>query len=434
MHRGIRAGALALLGVLVVGLAALPVINGIYAERIYRTQVDAAEAQLVATGPDAPMLELVDYQRGLYRSEAVTRVTWPAAAVEPTWRHALELPEGPLEVILETSVRHGMDGVRYQGGLADGGPVVRWLERVGGDRDSLRLAGRIGYWSQTMTLEVAELEGRLPPANQLQLDSGELSLELRYHPGRETLDGALQWPGLTITDPRGGDTLTLRDINGAWQLAWREVGDEGLWVGESHLDTGLVVMTSLDQPPVRVDGLRLATQTRVADSDNMSLGGSLDWDSLSVPPNPVLDGGLEFRADGLPLEPFMALSADGAAEGDLLAMLAEGGPRLSLERFRVGTGPGRGVEASGSLQVSPAMAGPLRQGVGAWTLLAFVDAGVSLTMDPALGDQMAPAQRDWLRQLEAFGVLRRSEGQWQTELTFRDGALRVNDVPWWRMP
>ncbi|QGM21267.1 DUF945 family protein [Spiribacter sp. 2438] len=434
MHRGIRAGALAFLGVLAVGLAALPVINGIHAERIYRTQVDAAEAQLLASGPNAPTLALMEYQRGLYRSEAITRVTWPEAAADPVWRHALELPEGPLELVLETTVRHGIDGVRYQGGLTGDGPVVRWLEALGGGPESLQLAGRIGYRAQTMTLEVAELDGRLPPAEQLHLNSGALSLELRYHPRREALDGQLEWPGLTLTDPRGGDTITLREVSGGWQLAWLAVDDQGLWVGENHLDTGLVVLTSLDQPPVRVDGLRLATRSRLADSGHMTVGASLDWDRLSVAPNPTLDGGLALKAEGLPLEPFLALSAGDALDADLLARLAEGGPRLSLERLRLAAGPGRGVAADGSLQVSPAMAGPLRQGVGSWTLLAFVDAGVSLTMDPALADQMAPVQRDWLRQLEAFGVLRRSDDQWHTELTFQDGALRVNDVPWWRMP
>ncbi len=434
MHRGIRAGALVLLGLLATGLAALPVINGIYAEQIYRTQVDVAEAQLLVSGPDAPTLALMDYRRGLYRSEAVTQVTWPEAAVDPSWRHALGLPEGPLEMVLETTIRHGIDGVRYQGGLADDGPVVRWLEALGGGADALRLAGRIGYGAQTMTLEVAELDGRLPPAEQLHFDSGVLSMELRYHPRRGALDGQLQWPGLTLTDPGGGDTVTLRDVSGGWQLTWLEVNDQGLWVGENHLDTELVVLTSLDQPPVRMDGLRLATQSRLADSGHMTVGASLDWDRLSVALNPPLGGGLALKAEGLPLEPFMALSAGDAVDADLLAMLAEGGPRLSLERFRVAAGPGRGVEADGSLQVRPTMAGPLRQGVGAWTLLAFVDAGVSLTMDPALADQMAPAQRDWLRQLEAFGLLRQSDDQWHTELTFQDGALRVNDVPWWRMP
>lgn len=374
-------GALILLGVMV---AAVPAFNGWQAERHWRDQLAWLDAWLTAAD-EGTGAAVIDYERGVFTARTVSRITLPASALADGLRMALALPPGPIELELVQAVRHGWRGVSFDGHLRPTGPLAATFARLGGTGESVQIRGRIGLGRQSLTVQTETLAGPLDPDGMLRLRLDPLRFESDYMADDRRLTASLDGSGFALRTAGGEALLRLDGVQGDT---------------EGRLEAGLI-----------------------------DAAAELDWTRLAVAGLPVLDGGLAL--DFARLSPVGLVALAGQDRAGALPLLAETGPRATLTRLRLDDGSGAGLAARADLQVQPRMADRLRAGAGGMAMWSALRLNAAMDIDDALVQTLPEEQSAWLRQLQAFGILRRQDDHWRIEVSMDEGRLSVHGQPWW---
>ena len=363
-----------------VAAATVPVLMGWQAERTWHDQVAALDARL-ADSREGAGARIVDYERGLFSARVRTMLELPPSALAPPVRATLGLADGPVELRLTQSVQHGWSSAAFDGYLQPVGALAGLFARLGGTDRSLRISGRIGIGRQSVVVRAESLAGPLDRQGQLQLRSDPMRFEAVHASRDGRLTAELLWQG-----------VGLDDANNAAEL--------------------------------QIDGLQGRTKARRM-AGLMDLDFELDWERLYLTDQPVLRGGLGLEIERL---------APAGLESDsryALALLAEPGPRAALTRFRMQDDAGAGLSARANLEIKPRMAELLLTGQSGMALWSALHLDAELGIDDALIAAIPAGQADWVRQAQAFGILRRQDGQWRLEVSMDEGRLSVHGQPWW---
>lgn len=431
----------ALTGVVV---AALPVINGWQAQKTWEQGVDRLSRQAAVHADGQARMQVTDYQRGLYRSSVQSRLALPAAALPPALRGALGVTAGgPIELVLEHTVKHGWRGVAFEGHVRPVGALARPFERLGGDDGSLQVNGRLGLSDQSLELRSEALSGPLDRQGNLRLTMAPLALDSHYDPTRGQWEGSLEWSGFTLAQAASDAMLRLGGLR--FETDLRLVAGQpsrGIWVGDTALHLEDMALRPMAQPAMTVARVDLETSSQLAADDLMAGGIRFDWQGLVMPRSPEMQGTMALDFQRLDPAALLTLSRQTAtdpsqpmAESEWrrpLAVLAAEGPRLELSNLRMETADRDGLEGQAELLIRPAMAERLvngADGMGLWQALRL---DAEFAVDAVLIDALPGEARMWAEQAKAFGILRRTATHWRMEMSVDEGALRIHgEQPWW---
>ncbi len=429
---------------LLVGLAAaaVPVISGIQAERVFKEQVALMDASLNAElGPGA-RAAVSTYDRGLYRTDTQTRIELPAELLPRSWRRSMELPDGPVVFMLDQQLRHGLGRINFDGYLRPEGVTEALLNRLGGGAESIRLQGAMGVGEQSVTLETDRLSGLIDPLQAITLTLEPLVFVATYRDADAALTTDLDWPGAVIRSEREEAELRAEGIQSA--MTGRLVAGslfDGVWVGDSELTVDSLSARQPGVQPASVSDVKLLGRSGVDEREKLTGEVELTWQDLSLPDVPTTRGELGVRVAGFDPEAMLAFSrlAQTMNEADIesfagqaaIADLLADGATLSMPVLRVESVAGQGFGGSANLLVQPQFADQLRAGVTGMPLLRSIEMEAEGGIDAALIDVLPAEQQLWARQLEGFGLLRREDDQLRARMNLSGGVLSVNGLTWW---
>lgn len=227
------------------GLLAAPAITGSQMEHRFR------EAAREHPRIGAAELYLISYERGYYRSEALTRLQ-------------IAGPDGaPLQVDVKHRIVHGLGLGGFNLGRITSTPEFQGdlapLNQVFGSEPPLRVV--------TVATLGGAVEGQIySPAYIGALGATAAPAQLRwdgisgqYHYEESAVRLSLKAPGLQIQPAAGGAGLDLRDLGLDMDLLRSE--QSGLWLGRSAFTLGTLTFALRDQL-LRLGGASFDTEAR----------------------------------------------------------------------------------------------------------------------------------------------------------------------------
>ncbi len=430
--------------VLLAGLAAaaMPVVSGIQAERVFKEQVALMDAELNAELGLPARAEVTLYDRGLYSTRTQTLIRLPDTALPRPWRRAMELPDGPVEFLLDQRLRHGIAGIHFSGYLRAQGAAAALIEHLGGNEESIRLQGKVSLNDQSLQLETDRLSGVIDPLQDLALTLEPILFAAEYRPGAQQLNTSLDWPGFAVRSEREQAALLAEGIRARMdgELVAGTLFD-GVWLGESRF---ILDSARIEQPssqPLGLTGLDLQGNSALTDTEQMT--GQLDvtWQQLMVPELPSTRGELRLNVAGFQPQALLAFSRlaqamesgtvdEALARGALADLLADGAT-MGVSQLRIESIAGQGLSGSASMTIDPVLAEQLRAGIQGMPLLLSLEMQAEAGLDTALVDVLPMEQQMWAKQLEGFGVLRRDEDQLRARVNLSGGTISINGQTWW---
>lgn len=422
--------------------AAMPVVNGMQAERVFKEQVALLDAELdAAIGPPARAAVGV-YERGLYSTRTQTLITLPESALPRPWRRAMKLPDGPVEFMLDQTLRHGITGIHFSGFLRPQGAAAALIDHLGGNDESIRLQGDIGLNTQTLVLETDRLSGMIDSLQEITLTLEPIRFTADYGSSDERLTTALQWPGLLIQSERDQAAVRAEGLSAGMdgQLVAGTIFD-GVWTGQSRFSLDLARVEQPSAQPLELTDFVMQGSSELTQTGQMAGELAVDWQALLIPELPTTRGEFALSIAGVEPEALLAFSRlaqameTGSVEGEAvqsaMADLLANGASLGLSGLRIESVAGQGLSASAEMVVDPRLAEQLRAGVTGMPLLRSLELEAQAGVDAALVDVLPMEQQLWARQLEGFGILRRDEGQLRARANLSGGALSINGQTWW---
>lgn len=430
--------------VLLTGLAAaaMPVVNGMQAERVFQEQVALLDAELDAAIGSPARAAITTYDRGLYTTQTQALITLPETALPRAWRRAMKLPDGPVEFVLDQTLRHGITGIHFSGFLRPQGAAAALMTHLGGDESSIRLHGDIGVNTQTVTLETDRLSGVVDPLREMRLTLEPLRFSADYQSGAERLETALEWPGLVVRSARDQSAVRAEGVSASMdgQLVAGTLFD-GVWTGQSRFSLDLARVEQPQKQPLSLSGVVMQGSSALTDSGQMTGRLALDWQELLIPELPTTRGDLELTVAGFEPEALLAFSrlaeameagtVDSAIAQAALVDLLANGAKLGLSQLRIESLAGQGLSASADMVIDPRLAEQLRAGVTGMPLMRSLEVEAQAGIDAALVDVLPMEQRMWAQQMEGFGILRRDANQLTTRVNLSGGELSINGQTWW---
>ncbi len=430
--------------VLLTGLAAaaMPVVNGIQAERVFKEQVALLDAELdAAIGPPA-RAAVITYDRALFSTQTQTLITLPETALPRPWRRAMKLPDGPVEFLLDQTLRHGVTGIHFSGFLRPQGAAAALVTQLGGDEESIRLQGDIGLDTQSLVLETDRLSGMIDPLQEITLTLEPIRFSADYGSSDEQLTTALEWPGLVVRSERDQAAVRAEGLSAGMdgQLVAGTIFD-GVWIGQSRLSLDLARVEQPSAQPLELTGFVMQGNSELTQAGQVAGQLAVDWQALLIPELPTTRGEFALNIAGLEPEALLAFSrlaqamesgaVDGAAGQAALADLLANGASLGLSRLRIESIAGQGLSASADMVIDPRLAQQLRAGVTGMPLMRSLAVEAQAGVDAALVDVLPMEQQMWARQLEGFGILRRDADQLRARVNLSGGELSINGQTWW---
>jgi hypothetical protein len=418
------------------GVAITPVINGWQAEATWRDAAPRVSDALSASLGGQARVEVIDYQRGLYRARVTSRIELPAPALTGNG-------SAPIELIADHRLRHGWRGVSIDGHLEPVGALADSFRRLGGDETTLSMDGEFGHDAQSLQIRSESLAGPLDRSDTVTLEIAPLALEARTTEAGDHWVTALDWSGFALREPDTEAMLSLGGLKLDSDL--RLVAGQplqGVWAGEVTLGLEEGVLRPDTGKAMTLARVDLTTQSHVSDASLLDGDMTLDWQGLSLPRLAGLRGRIGVAFERLAPQALLRLSEQ-AASGhqsrvsesewrQTLAAMAAEGPRARVSSLRVESAAGAGLTGSAELRIKPDMAAQLRAGADAMALWQSLRLDASLGVDTALVEALPAEQRLWVEQARAFGVLRRTDDGWDATMSIDDGSLSVNgESGWW---
>lgn len=405
---------LALLLVILGGLAAAPAIIGFQVETSYQEML--LRLQELGLKP-----EQQSYHRGWFSSSADTLLALDSGGAEASQR-----------LRLRSEIRHGP--VSAAGDLMLASMVSRLHPADTPEADSLRLDTRFGFDGRGVTQVAASAWEQAAAEKQPGIWLGGADGRLEYELTGEQASGAFSLPFLELqTLP--GDRLRLETIR--WNFS-RTALSHGIPLGEGRFEAASMTLPANAMRPLALDMRGLE-----AEFSNQEAEGALQIrvayriDALDLDQKRWGPAGLVIRLDGLPAKAIgriqrQAQAGQVNALGELGALLANG-LEFSLRDLSLQTPEG---ELQGELRLSvPKLDDALR--ANPLMILAQIQGEAFLRLPEALyfsltaqaGDapEQDPASR--LQAMLDQQYLVRDGDFLQARVRLQNGMLEINDKP-----
>ncbi len=235
-------------------------------------------------------LELADYERGLFRSQAVLVVRFadpdsmPAEFAEPlSFRQPFTVVHGPILWDSAFAFRPAAFGIKSHLDAQPDWPAD--LKTLLAD-ERLRLAARIGFDGSSSTRLIIDKGDLQLTAGQLLLERGELQFD--FDPADRHLVGDFNWPGFQLSGDQGD--LHLRDMRFHWAGSYFS---QNLQLGAGEYQIAEIRASQAGQEAFVLSELKVSGEQKLdASGEQVSSVADLTLADVSFMGQPVIHDGL----------------------------------------------------------------------------------------------------------------------------------------------
>ena len=246
---------IALIYLVVVCAAGLPIVNGIIMERTIKSAVAENNKKSAKTGTDLK-IEILEYDRGLYSS----RVRWRIANPQG-------FSGGNIgELVLETRGSHGLFSVNAHTNLQENAWYMEWMETRLNGKDPLSIQTRFsiaGTMDSTVQMNAFSIEDK-----GKQIDFHALDLNISMGKNFKAMDATCKWEGLSQ-----GNEVVMGPVT--FTSALYQITDM-LWAGKNTVSLTQLKINDGRSDPLNLSGLTTTFETR-ASEDKKSLTMAMDF-------------------------------------------------------------------------------------------------------------------------------------------------------------
>lgn len=394
---------------------------GAQAEQALRAQLPSLQVEPTL------QLELADYDRGLFRSQAVLVVRFAdpdALPAEPgesiSFNQPFTVVHGPILWDSAFAFRPAAFGIKTHLEAQPDWPAD--LKTLLAEQ-RLRLAARIGFDGSSSTRLVIEKGDLQLTAGQLLLERGELQFD--FDPADRRLVGDFRWPGFQFSGEQG--ELQLRDMRFHWAGTYFS---QNLQLGAGEYHVAEIRASQAGQDAFLLSEFKVSGEQKLdASGEQVSSIADLTLADVSFMGQPVIhDGLLHLELNKLSVAALKKLDAQApAATGantDFDAMIAdfmalfEHGAEFKIDPLRADV-QGEPVHLTLLASLPPsATVSPTEP------MQLFEQAAVDMTLKASPAWLAAWLPVEWQEQLSAEAA------NDTLTVSVRNGAITVNGKAW----